>query len=75
MFKARTVKELMLEGRLSYWQAVSLFERFLISEALKQFRGNQTKTADFLGMHVNSVRNKLRGKYQTNKTEDMKNEI
>lgn len=60
MFNARTVSKLVLEGRLSFKNAVHLFERFLLSEVLKKFKGNQSRAAKFLNLHRNSVRNKLK---------------
>jgi len=59
MFNAGKVSKQVLEGRLSYRMAVRLFERYLILAILNKFRGNRTQTARFLGIHRNSIRNKL----------------
>lgn len=62
MFDAKAVKNLVLNGRLSYKQAVYLYERYLILKIMKKFRGNKAKAARFLNIHVNTIRYKL-GKY------------
>jgi DNA-binding NtrC family response regulator len=45
-------------GRLR--SAVEHAERALILHAMKRFAGNQSEAADFLGLHRNTLRNKLR---------------
>jgi DNA-binding NtrC family response regulator len=60
MFNAETVRSHVLEGRLSYKRAVYLFERFLLLEAIKKFKGNKAATARFFNFHVNTVRYKFK---------------
>jgi len=60
MLSVRTVSKLVLDGRLSFKMAVRLFERALLLQVLKKFDGNQVRAAKFLGVHRNSIKNKLK---------------
>ena len=41
-------------------RAVALVEQTLIAHAIKQYKGNQSAAADYLGLHRNTLRKKLR---------------
>jgi DNA-binding protein Fis len=43
-----------------YHEAVSLFERILIKEAIKKHTDNQVKAAEVLGISRNTLRSKLK---------------
>jgi DNA-binding NtrC family response regulator len=47
---------LMLSGGVDYDGAVRTFKRFYIVKVLDRNRGNQTKAAQEMGMHRNSLR-------------------
>lgn len=44
----------------AYPRALEVLEKALIGHALKRFDGNQSLAADYLGLHRNTLRNKLR---------------
>jgi DNA-binding NtrC family response regulator len=48
------------EPGTAYPRAVETIERALIAHALTRFDGNQSLAADYLGLHRNTLRNKLR---------------
>lgn len=47
---------LMLSGGVDYDGAVRTFKRLYIVKVLERHRGNQTKAAQEMGMHRNSIR-------------------
>ena len=47
------------EGRI-YEEAVAELERRLVRRALERFNGNQSAASDWLGMHRNSLRRKIK---------------
>ncbi len=49
----------MIERRIYLDEAVSEFERKFIQSALTKTGGNQTKAAQFLGVHRNTLNRKI----------------
>jgi DNA-binding protein Fis len=49
----------MIDHGLFYEEAIAEFERKFITTALNKNRGNQTKAAKLMGIHRNTLRNKL----------------
>jgi DNA-binding NtrC family response regulator len=49
----------MIERRIYLGEAVNEFERKFIQTALTKTRGNQTKAAEFLGVHRNTLNRKI----------------
>ncbi len=49
----------MIEHGLFYEEAIAEFERKFIATALNKNRGNQTKAAKVMGIHRNTLRNKI----------------
>lgn len=60
MFDPDKVTKLVLDGAISFKEAEFIFKHYLILEALNHFEWSQTKTADFLGIHRNTIRNVLK---------------
>ena len=49
----------MIERRIYLDEAVNEFERKFIQAALTKTRGNQTRAAEFLGVHRNTLSRKI----------------
>jgi DNA-binding NtrC family response regulator len=49
----------MIERRIYLGEAVNEFERKFIQSALTKTGGNQTKAAEFLGVHRNTLSRKI----------------
>ena len=50
----------MVAGGIRLDEALREFEIHFIKQVLSEHNGNQSRTADALGMHRNTLRNKLR---------------
>lgn len=48
------------EGKGKYHKVMELIERSMINYALKRFKDNQSEAAEYLGLHRNTLRNKIR---------------
>ncbi len=55
----------MIENRIFLDEAVREFEKKFIQDALAKTRGNQTKAAEVLGLHRNTLNRKI-GQYKIN---------
>ena len=55
----------MIERRIYLGEAVNEFERKFIQSALTKTGGNQTKAAEFLGVHRNTLSRKI-GQHKLN---------
>ena len=50
---------LMIDHGLFYEEAIAEFEKKFIATVLNKNRGNQTKAAKAMGIHRNTLRNKI----------------
>ena len=51
----------MIEKRILLDEAVSVFEKKFIQAALTQTKGNQSRAAELLGVHRNTLTRKIAG--------------
>jgi len=57
--KLESIVTEMIERRIFLSEAVNEFERKFIQSALNKTGGNQTKAAEFLGVHRNTLNRKI----------------